>query len=402
MMQWLIKEVKNKLKIKKWYQFIINVVKKAYMFSVNKVIGVQENKIVFISFGGNFYSDNPRAISEKLHEMLPDFEIVWLLNNLEKREIVPEYVRIVKNGLLIGLKELATAKFWVDNFTKPIYTYKSKEQIYIQTWHGDRGFKKVLYDSSFLLPNTRYIESDMCDLFISGSDYGDNKFRSAFRYYGQIIKSGCPRNDLLIENNENKKKVVKKNLKISGSTSVLLYAPTLRREAAKESKLQSNDIDLSLVIDALEQKTNKDWVCLVRAHSAVKGLQGIPIDDFRICDVTSYEDMSELLLVSDFLITDYSSSAGDFILLNRPVVLIQSDREDYIKHDRTFYFDIDKSPYLIAKTQEKLINLIQRMDWTTIPQNCEEIRAFYGTVESGEASKKVVEYIISKRHKESG
>jgi len=136
--QRLIEEIKKIPGLKKCVLFIMGMSRKSYMFLVNKIMGVNGNKIVFISFGGKSYSDNPRAISEKLHEMYPEFEIVWLFNNPEeKRKVVPDYVQCVKAGSYRALKELATAKFWVDNFCKPLYTYKSKKQVYIQTWHGD-------------------------------------------------------------------------------------------------------------------------------------------------------------------------------------------------------------------------------------------------------------------------
>ena len=54
--------------------------------------------------------------------------------------------------------------------------------------------------------------------------------------------------------------------------------------------------------------------------------------------------MADLLLIADMLITDYSSCAGDYALLKRPMVLYQADRQEYLERDRTFYFDIDESP----------------------------------------------------------
>ncbi|MGN7396879.1 CDP-glycerol glycerophosphotransferase family protein [Peribacillus frigoritolerans] len=397
-MQSLIYRIKRITIITKFILLVIGWLSKFYMFVTNKVIGVNKKKVVFISFGGKSYSDNPRSISQKLHEMHPNYEIIWLFNRPEeKNEIVPDYVRCVQTGSYRALKELATAKFWVDNFCKPSYIYKSKKQLYIQTWHGDRGFKKVLYDSTFVKENYKLIESEILDLAVSGSKYGDSTYRTAFRYSGEILKKGCPRNDLLVENSYIKKSKIKHNLNIDSSTNILMYAPTLRRDAAKENKLQSSkDIDLLETLEILEKTTNKKWVCIVRAHSAVKGLDAIPYEKKQIIDGTSYEDMSELLLISDFLITDYSSSAGDFAVLNRPMILFQPDRKEYIKKDRTFYFDLDNSPYMIAKNKKELIDMIDSLDWNTISQNCKSILDFYGTLETGDASKRVVEYIVNK------
>ena len=56
-------------------------------------------------------------------------------------------------------------------------------------------------------------------------------------------------------------------------------------------------------------------------------------EDQRFINVTSYEDMADLLLISNMLITDYSSSVGDFALLHRPIIIFQNDREEFIKNE---------------------------------------------------------------------
>ena len=374
---------------------------KGYMIWANKVYGVKDKKAVFISFQGKSYSDNPRAISEKLHELHPEFEIVWLFTRPdEKRKIVPGYVRCVDAESSAALKELATAKFWVDNFTKPLFVYKSRDQVYIQTGHGDRGFKKVLYDVRTLLPDGHYKEGDLlepeiCDLAVSGSEFMNSLYKTAFGYEGEILTSGSPRNDKLVNIDERKVEETRVKLKLKTVTKVLLYAPTFRDSKLGEAqKLDSKA--LGDVISTLEKKTGSSWICLIRAHSAVSGFEEQQVHDGRIMDVTSYEDMNDLLLISDILITDYSSSAGDFALLGRLIILYQNDREEYSKNDRTFYFDIDESPYMVAMNQGELIRKIRDMDMAAVQENCRDILAFYGTVETGKSSEAVVNYIISK------
>lgn len=105
--------------------------------------------------------------------------------------------------------------------------------------------------------------------------------------------------------------------------------------------------------------------------------------------------MSELLLITDMLITDYSSSEGDFALLNRPFILFQNDREDYLEKDRTFYFDIDKSPFKVVMNQFELISFVKNLDYFDAEENCKEILKFYGSYETGKASDAVGDYIIS-------
>ncbi|PKM55439.1 MAG: hypothetical protein CVV00_04030 [Firmicutes bacterium HGW-Firmicutes-5] len=398
------------VKIKKWIKkipFVESMIikiydsyRKLYMFLCYKFIGVDEKKAVFISFNGLSYSDNPKAISEKLHILKPQVEIVWLfLNPEEKREIVPDYVRCVKAGTFSALKELATSKFWIDNFCKPLYTYKGKSQIYVQTWHGDRGFKKVLYNSTFLPKNFRILEKDICDVMLSGSDFGKSVHETAFRFEGTTLNNGTPRNDMLVKNNfEQKKEINRKIRKLLGidlDTKIFLYAPTLRREASEQGGKQASDgIDLLKILEVLEEKFEGEWCCVVRAHSAVGGIEGIPEDCQKIKDGNLVEDMNDLLFITDFLITDYSSSAGDFALLNKPIILYQSDRAAYINRDRTFYFDIDDTPFIIVEDNATLIQELQEMDLGSIPNNCKAILDFYNTNETGDSSEKTIEFIM--------
>ena len=395
-----IKRMRNNCFIKHIGKNVYGLIKKIYMIFCNKVYGVDNKSVVFISFGGKSYSDNPKAISEKLHERNPNFSITWLFIEPDSKiTIVPEYITSLKANSFKALKALATSKYWVDNFNKPLFMYKSKEQVYIQTWHGDRGFKKILYDSTFVdIKNYKLFESKSCDLAVAGSDYGVNKFRSAFKYEGDILRKGCPRNDTLINITKQSIEKLKNKYGVEKGINILLYAPTLRRSAAKEGLLQSvNDIDIRKLLFTLEYKTNRKWICFVRAHSAVKGLSGIEVDGKKILNGNLFEDMNDLMVISDMLITDYSSSAGDFVLLKRPVILYQPDRDDYVKEDRSFYFDIDKSPYMIASHNEDLIRWVEKFKLDEIEKNCKDILKFYGAYETGNASDAVVDYIMSKK-----
>lgn len=371
-----------------------------YMYLCNKLLPLKK-QVVFTSFNGKSYSDNPKAISEKLYDVSPDTSIVWLFKEPDvKKDQIPDYIKVVKSNSLRALFELATSMVWVDNFEKPNFLYKNPQQKYIQTYHGDRAFKKILYDVRTLMQNGHYKEGDLfeethLDLALSGSDYGDRHYRSAFNYKGDILKKGCPRNDKLINRNPMEELKIKQSLGLDDEVKVLLYAPTLRKQAVKNKSAQKlSDIDLEEVINTLEQSTGKKWVGLIRAHAAVQTLEGIPESD-QFIDVSQYEDMNDLLLISDVLITDYSSSAGDFALLNRLLILYQNDRKEYLEQDRELYFNIDDSPYLVAENQEELSHLLSQYKQMDSEKNCKEILDFYGCCETGQASQHTVDYIMN-------
>ena len=105
--------------------------------------GVDPYKVVFSCFGGRSYGDSTRCISERLHERCPEAKIIWQFNhtNLERaRGMVPDYVRTVRCRSVEACVEFATARVWVDNFSKPEFMeLDSRRQYYVQTWHGDRA-----------------------------------------------------------------------------------------------------------------------------------------------------------------------------------------------------------------------------------------------------------------------
>lgn len=351
--------------------------------------GVHKNEVFFMSFGGT-YSDNPRAISEALHAIRPNTKIFWAINDFANTECFPDYVHLVKTNNIKQFNIISTSTVWVFNFYSKYH--KSKKQFYVQTWHGDRGFKKVLHDSGYMKKNATLLEekNDYCNLAVAGSAFGEQQFRSAFRYKGEVLNLGTPRNDRLVNFNLDEINFIKKKLGITDE-KILLYAPTLRKNSTHTLQKAQN-ISIEETLSELELKYNCNWICLIRCHPGVVGLSDIQYTK-KIINVSNYQDMAELLLVSDMLITDYSSSAGDFALLNRPIILYQSDIQEYQKRDRTFCFSMKDSPYYIAKTQDELMKIIENLSAEKIKSNCEEILKFYNTYESGQASLAVAKRI---------
>ena len=344
--------------------------------------GTKRNTVFFSSFQGKAYSDSPRAISEALHAMDPGIDIVWQLYD---RAGAPDYVRAVRPHTLSALAEIARARCIVDNFNRPVHFLKFADQIYVQTWHGDRGFKKILYDMN---DGLKYPDGAQMDLAVSGSDFGTRVFRSAFRYAGEVMQRGMPRNDRLVAPDEAEIRQIRAKLGIREGERVLLYAPTFRD--ATVGGEQKADFDIRRALDALEASTGRKWRCLVRAHDLNRGI----LCGAGATDVSAYPEMSDLLLISDLLITDYSSSAGDYVLLDRPVILYQPDLDAFMKSDREMYFDIRSCPYVRAESGAALMRLLG--DFESIPADGSAVRAFYGVSETGKSAGAVAEWIIER------
>jgi len=356
--------------------------------------GIDNNAACFAAFNCTSYCDSPRLVSEELHRMRPELKISWLftdVNAAKKKFDIPDYVNCCYALSNEGLKELACSRLIVDNFSKSHYLkIKYPQQVYLQTWHGDRAFKKIGLDTK--TPRKHLLETT-CTAAVVGSDYGEMQFRSAFRYKGRLLRVGCPRNDILLRDDPAETAAIRKKLGIEDGVCCMIFAPTYRDRATYKRDKQRMPLDLSRVLDTLERKNGKKWICLLRTHYLSFGIKENGGDE-RIRNVTEYPEMMELLKVSDVLITDYSSCAGDFALTLRPVFLYQDDLDDYSNNDRELYFDMKDSPYWVATNPDELDQLIENCTEEAARENSRAILDFYNTDESGRATQAVAEYLV--------
>ncbi len=348
--------------------------------------------VLFSSFCGNQYSDNPRAISEKLHELYPDIAIQWALHDRgQQMDLVPDYVSIIKARGTEFLENLACAKIFVTNEANESDVYKKKCQYFIQTWHGDRAPKKVIYDA---WPDGKrpipVIDNEVTDLCIAGSDLGESVYRSAFKYQGEVLKIGMPRNDCLVNTDKEAEQIIRSRLHISANSKILLFAPTFRDTNAG---VQNVDVDLDSVLRLLSAG-GENWICLIRAHIASAGLK-FECDGKRTINVSKYPDMADLLQIADMLITDYSSCAGDFVIKQKPVILAMFDREDYVRNCRGFRFDIEEAGFLVVHDQAELERLLMTMTAEDYRENCRKIIENLHIIETGKASEEISKRIAA-------
>ena len=355
-----------------------------WMRLCHAVHGVERDTVYFSSFNGALYDDNPRAIAEALHQLRPSAKLVFRVNRRGLRQQdVPDYITRVYSFSPKGVAAMATARVIVKNANALPWMRIFPDQRYIQTWHGDRGFKRVGLD---LWPDRRDLrrESGWIDLCVSGSDFGSRVYRSAFDYRGEIMQQGYPRNDVLVHPPEGLAASVRRQLNIPEGVKVLLYAPTFRA-ASSGSKLNAV-LSLQRVRETLERATGEKWLCLTRSHELNLGVAS---DAAR--DVTGWRDVSALLTACDMVITDYSSIGGDFMLLGRPTVYYQPDVGDYHK-ERAFYFDVDRSPLIVAHDEAALMEILSHpIDGA---KNCRECLEFFGASETGHAAVSVAEWIV--------
>jgi CDP-glycerol glycerophosphotransferase len=179
--------------------------------------------------------------------------------------------------------------------------------------------------------------------------------RRAFRYDGEMLESGYPRNDLLARPDAARATRVRTLLGIPEGKKVVLYAPTWRDDQARAGGYR---MELQLDLDAARQALGDDHVLLVRGHfnlgGGIEGADG----EFTI-DVSRYPDIAELYLIADVMITDYSSVMFDYAVTGRPQLFFTYDLERYRDQLRGFYFDFEaEAPGPLCHTSQELIEAI--------------------------------------------
>ncbi|MGL5933453.1 MAG: CDP-glycerol glycerophosphotransferase family protein [Cetobacterium sp.] len=369
---------------------MIKDILKSSIVELMKLFPIKRNRCIFYSSYGANYGCNPKYISKYLKETNSNLELVWVLNSPEKYSL--EGIKVVKNMSLVYFYNLATSKVIVTNFRTALDFKKRKNQKYIQTWHSSLRLKQIEKDAEKSLPKEYLLQakedSEKIDYLLSGCKKSTEIFKRAFLYDGVILESGTPRNDFLFNITEKEKQQIKNSLGVKEDEKVLLYAPTFR----KGNSLDVYNLNYAELLDSLKIRFGGKWKILLRLHPHLINLSS-NIKDENIIDVTKYDDIQELLGVSDFLISDYSSLMFDFSITKKPCILYTPDLYEYTSSDRGLYFDIHKLPFESVLNNEALNKAILEFDDSYYRDNLEQFLEGVGSYEDGKASERVADLI---------
>ncbi|MEB7050079.1 bifunctional glycosyltransferase/CDP-glycerol:glycerophosphate glycerophosphotransferase [Mammaliicoccus sciuri] len=385
----------NKMKNRSKYQLL------------DKEESVDSNTIVFESFGGKNYSDSPKYIYEYMQKNYPKLNYIWVFNNPDKNVIIGNAEK-VKKGSKEYYDAYSKAKFWVSNARLPLYLNKKENQIYIQTWHGT-PLKRLANDMKVVrMPGTTtanykknfYAETSRWDYLVSPNRYSTNIFKTAFWMDEERTwEIGYPRNDILVNRSNDQEYInqIKKDLNLPEDKKVIMYAPTWRDdEFVKKGQYL---FDLKINLENLQKELGENYVILLRMHYLIANALDLNgYEDFAI-DVSNYSDISELYLISDALITDYSSVMFDFGILKRPQYFFAYDIEKYDKGLRGFYMDyMNDLPGEIITDEFKLAEKLKNIDEHKEKYK-DKIEKFYEkfcSLEKGQSSKFIGDFINEK------
>lgn len=350
---------------------------------------VKKNKIVFLHDFGNGYGDSPKVLAEEITRRGLSYDMVWLVNDMNLD--IPNPIRKALMSRIKSVYELATAKVIITTAKSKYYLKKKSTQFFVYIPHGQIGAKYVERQAGDTL-SKGYIDgsiwhSKVSNLFISSSKLHTEEELTWYWYDGEVMECGLPRNDIFFHYTPEDVQDIKKKVGIPDGVKIVLYGPTFRNEPSNEPYA----IDTERVLQTLEQKTGDKWIFLFRAHPNFVWY-GKPAFEYsdKVMDVTNYPDMQDLLLISDVLISDYSSAMFDFNLMHRPVFLFTKDIEAYQKMRglKDWYF---KVPFPFCHNNDELVSAIANYNEQEYRQKCAEFDKFYGNLETGTASQQIVD-----------
>ncbi len=346
--------------------------------------------IVFESMWGSKYSCNPQHLYEYIDKNYPEYKCVWSLKDA-RMPIKGNGIR-VRRGSQEYFKYLAAAKYLVNNVNFEDAYIKRDGQIEIQTMHGT-PLKTLGLDVPGDFPNESsrklYIEKNhRWDYLLVQGKFMKDKAYDCFNYNKEILDCGYPRTDVLFNTNKNKLDEIKKNLGLPLDKKIILYTPTWRKKGF---------FDMQLDLDKMKERLGDEYVILVRLHHFCGQSEYFTADNKFVFNLRSYRTVEDLYLISDMLITDYSSVMFDYALLDKPMLFFTFDLEDYRDNLRGMYVDIEEeAPGPLVFNTEEVINAILNID-EEMKKYGEKISAFknkYLTYENGNSCQTIIDTVI--------
>lgn len=391
------------------YFFRKNRMKKC--IELSETSEINEKQVIFSVFQGRAYACSPKAIYEYMvsHEEYVDYTFIWAFNRpgLKKQYFHNDRTKIVKSNSDEFFHYLYTSKYWVFNFKTPDFYVKTERYIFLQCWHGT-PLKRLGMDieiegnagSSLEKVHRTYLDdARKYDYFVSPSDYSTQKFISSFglKVLGKeniILEKGYPRNDVLFNYTEDDVSRIKEDLNIPKNKKIILYAPTFRDNLYTKGVGHTYELGINLL--RMKDHLSEEYVLLLRLHYFVANRIDISQFEGFAYNVSDYDDINDLYIISDMLITDYSSVFFDYANLDKPMIFYMYDLDEYKNNIRDFYIDIAELPGPIYKDEMELIQGIKNSDKIekTFSEKYCEFKKKFNYLDDGHATERVLKEVI--------
>ncbi|MCF6138778.1 CDP-glycerol glycerophosphotransferase family protein [Pseudalkalibacillus berkeleyi] len=372
------------------------------IFRVCNLFPLKENKVTFVVS----FSQNPEYIYEEMKRQHIQYKSVFICTKrtfpyFQKRYPEIDLYEFESANPIEAIKSIyhiATSKFIIiDNYYGFLSVTEFKQGVKcIQLWHAAGALKKFALQDRTISHRSKNAKLrfekvySKFDKVVVGSDALTEVYKEAFNLKDdKVLKTGIPRTDFFYDTHQKNRMVQKiyaENPKLKNK-KVILYAPTFRDN-------HLDDYHIKLDIKRMQKELGDEYVLIVRLHPAVNQVEefGNMFSDF-VYDYSAHPNVNELLLITDVLITDYSSIPFEFSLLEKPMIFFPYDLKEYEGERGVWSGYGQMVPGPIVFSTHEIISLIKDEQF-----DLELVRAFsekWNSYSRGESSKKFVNQIFS-------
>lgn len=338
-----------------WIQRAYVVVFSCLFRFLGLFVKTDPHQVIFQSMSGQSFGDNVRPLFERMkaESAFAGYKFVWAFADVDKFQV--EGARKVKLNSPSYFLELLRSGIWISNASIDRgLQFKPKGTIYLNTWHGI-PIKHI----GTAHKERGYYNYANVDFMTCSCEFERQVYIRDFGARPEALhKCGAPRDDVLYHVTEEKIQALREKYGIPQGKKVILYAPTWRESMDGGKSFQ---VAPPLDIEKWREKLSGEYVVIVRMHFITTQMLDLQYDDF-VRNGSLAEDINDLLMIADILISDYSSSFFDYSILERPIVSYAYDYEEYAR-ERGVYEDIHTVlPGDVFSTEDEVIDHILHMD----------------------------------------
>lgn len=328
----------------------------ALLFDCFRCFPVRQKKVVLYNGHHLELSGNLLAMKEEILRHGDDVKFYYYGKHTRGKDGVFWKIRRILEFFIVLSFHMATAGqiFLNDNFLPLGFCHPSQNTQLIQLWHGAGAFKKFglsTEEDRSVREQVKKANQRITHLFVTSKEVIPFYSEAFAIPYERIFATGIPITDIYCikqEEREGEKRFYQTYPELQGKR-LLLITPTFRNTPEENKVLLEK-----LALEQMEKKLGEEWVILLRLHPKYP-MEGLT-DRERCRNVTEYPHVSDLYFVSDMLMTDYSSTVVEYVLLDKPMLFYAYDLE---KYDRGFYRDYESSvPGAVAHDVEELLHLL--------------------------------------------
>ena len=303
---------------------------------------------VYSAFSHRGMLGDPAAVYRAARELAPHIRGVWVVADEERAAGLPPGTPYVLPGTPEYRRVTGRATYFVNNVNWAGTLVKRPGSVHVHTHHGtplkyagadllDKPGARLHFDVPQMLRR-----ADRWDHSLVANRHSELVWERAFPCHFTSLRSGSPRNDVLVRGDEERARATRERLGIPEGDTVVLYAPT-RRDYRRDGLVERIDL-ARFAADLGEGRT-----LVVRLHPTLADgpARGLGLSELHrrgvLVDATDEPEVQDVLLAADVLVTDYSSVMFDYALLDRPVV-VHADDWDAFRASRGAYLDVTAEP----------------------------------------------------------